>query len=97
MKQAKIADLKNRLSYYLRRVRQGETIEVIDRDIAVARVVPIHPAQRSNDAWVQRLRRSGLVRSGPLRGVKEILSQSPAGSKSTGVLEALLWERREGR
>ena len=30
--QAKISELKNRLSYYLARVRRGESILVLDRD-----------------------------------------------------------------
>lgn len=97
MAQAKISELKNRLSYYLKRVQQGEVVEVIDRDIPVARIVPIQPAPEGQDAWIERLRRSGLVRGGPMRGVKEILQQKPPGKKSAGVLAALLEERRTGR
>ena len=36
----KIAELKNRLSHYLRRVRSGETIVVRDRDAVIARIPP---------------------------------------------------------
>ncbi|HSF16916.1 MAG TPA: type II toxin-antitoxin system prevent-host-death family antitoxin [Vicinamibacteria bacterium] len=35
-----IADLKARLSQYLRRVRRGQTLIVLDRDTPVARIVP---------------------------------------------------------
>src|SRR5436309_6317094 len=41
MKQVRIADLKARLSEYLRAVRRGETIAVLDRDTPVAQIVPI--------------------------------------------------------
>lgn len=41
MKQVRIAELKARLSEYLRAVRSGETISVLDRDTAVAQIVPI--------------------------------------------------------
>ena len=41
MKQVRIADLKARLSEYLRAVRGGETIAVLDRDTPVAQLVPI--------------------------------------------------------
>jgi len=41
MKQVRIADLKARLSQYLRAVRGGETIAVLDRDTPVAQLVPI--------------------------------------------------------
>ena len=48
MRQVRIADLKARLSEYLRAVRRGETIAVLDRETPVARIVPIHegPALR---------------------------------------------------
>ena len=41
MRQVKIAELKSRLSEYLRAVRKGETIAVLDRDTPVARIVPV--------------------------------------------------------
>ena len=39
--EAKIRELKNRLSYYLRRVREGDSVVVFDRSTAVARIEPI--------------------------------------------------------
>ena len=41
MKQVRIAELKSRLSEYLRAVRNGETISVLDRDTPVAQIVPV--------------------------------------------------------
>ena len=50
MKTVKIAELKNRLSYYLRRVQRGESILVCDRDRVVARIyrvdTGVHWAER---------------------------------------------------
>ncbi len=48
MKQVRIAELKARLSEYLRAVRRGETIAVLDRDTPVAQIVPFRerPALR---------------------------------------------------
>ena len=40
MTKVRIAELKARLSEYLRRVRRGHTITVLDRDTPIARVVP---------------------------------------------------------
>lgn len=40
MKTVKIADLKARLSEYLRRVRRGDTLTVMDRSTPVAWVIP---------------------------------------------------------
>ena len=41
MKKAKISELKNRLSYYLRMVRKGQPLLVYDRDRVIARIDPI--------------------------------------------------------
>jgi prevent-host-death family protein len=41
MKEVRIAELKSRLSEYLRAVRNGETISVLDRDTPVAHIVPV--------------------------------------------------------
>lgn len=48
MKQVRIAELKARLSEYLRSVRRGETIAVLDRETLVAQIVPVRdtPALR---------------------------------------------------
>lgn len=40
MTQVRIAELKARLSEYLRSVRRGRSITVLDRDTPVARLVP---------------------------------------------------------
>ena len=40
MDTVKIADLKARLSEHLRAVRRGRTLTVLDRDRAIARIVP---------------------------------------------------------
>ena len=41
MRQVRIAELKARLSEYLRAVRRGESIAVLDRETPVAQIVPI--------------------------------------------------------
>jgi prevent-host-death family protein len=39
-----VAELKARLSEYLRRVRRGETITVLDRETEIARILPLADA-----------------------------------------------------
>jgi prevent-host-death family protein len=51
MKQVRIAELKARLSEYLRAVRRGETIAVLDRETPVAQIVPVR------DRTVLRIRK----------------------------------------
>ncbi len=41
MRQVRIAELKSKLSEYLRAVRGGETIAVLDRETPVAQIVPV--------------------------------------------------------
>lgn len=41
MKRVRIAELKSHLSEYLRAVRRGQTIAVLDRETPVAQIVPI--------------------------------------------------------
>jgi prevent-host-death family protein len=41
MKQVRIAELKARLSSYLRSVQRGEALTVLDRNTAIAHIVPI--------------------------------------------------------
>ena len=41
MRQVRIAELKSRLSEYLRAVRGGETIAVLDRETPIAQIGPV--------------------------------------------------------
>ena len=41
MKRVRIAELKARLSEYLRAVRRGDTIAVLDRETRIAEIVPV--------------------------------------------------------
>ena len=61
MKTAKIAELKAHLSKYLRLVRKGERILVLDRDEPVAQLVPL-PGK--SETWRERLAREGRLRLG---------------------------------
>ena len=44
MKTVRIAELKARLSEYLREVRRGRTLTVLDRETPIARLVPYEEA-----------------------------------------------------
>ena len=43
MKTVRVAELKARLSEYLRLVRKGHPVTVLDRDTPIARIVPVEP------------------------------------------------------
>jgi prevent-host-death family protein len=97
MIKANVSTLKNSLSRYLQKVRQGETIEVVDRDLPIARIIPIEASTQRSEEWLMQLDRLGLIRRGNMKGCQEILKEPSPGNLSANVLEALLDERRDGR
>lgn len=46
METVKIAELRNRLSEFLRAVEKGVEVVVTDRDRPIARIVPVRPSAR---------------------------------------------------
>jgi antitoxin (DNA-binding transcriptional repressor) of toxin-antitoxin stability system len=98
MKTVKIAELKNRLSYYLRRVQRGESLLVCDRDRVIARIERVGPeaAVPARDAeWLERLERRGVIRRGTGKPSRTWLARRPAAGAD--VVAALLRDRDEGR
>jgi prevent-host-death family protein len=97
MKKANIADLKNRLSYYLSRVKRGETVLVMERATPVARIVPaVPPSQMSADeteAWLKRLEATGVVRLGARKGLRELIQRTPRDKRPVGAVKTLLEDR----
>jgi len=100
MKRVNVTTLRTHLSRLLDAVRRGETVEVRDRNVPIARLVPVEPTTvgngRRTHPWIERLRRAGVARVGPMKGVPEILRKRPPGPERTGAVEALLEERRSG-
>jgi len=94
--QAPVADLKARLSRYLRRVKSGHEVVVTERGLPVAKLVPLARGQQRAGRR-DRLARAGMLQPGRGR-VSKVLRTPPKG-KPTGksVLTLLLAERREGR
>jgi prevent-host-death family protein len=79
MKSVGIADLKARLSQYLRFVRKGRTLMVLDRGTPVARIVPCVPEPIE-------VRRA-------LRRVRDLVPPPPP-AKPTDSVAVLLDDRR---
>ena len=98
MQKANIADLKNNLSRYLRKVRSGETVLIMERNRPIARIEKVAESE-SQDRWA-RLEAAGIV-TAPVHPerreeiLKRLRRNRPKSKES--VLEALLEERREGR
>ncbi len=98
MKKAKIGELKNNLSRYLDQVRHGETVLVVDRDLPIAQIVPLHARRGlpgADEERLARLERGGLIR----RGTGELpdwLGRRRPPRLRRSLLRDLLSERESG-
>jgi len=93
MKEAKISELKDQLSRYLRLVQRGEVIRILDRNVPIAQITPIARTQPGADADVLAdMERKGLIRRGHGKLSRDVLDRDPPG-RPCGVLQALLAER----
>ena len=104
MIQVNISEIKNRLSYYLRLVRGGEQIEILDRNTPLARMVHVSQAGAENNKtpWIKEMERLGIVTPPKKkRFPPELLARDKVillrEKGEPAVLEALLEERRTGR
>jgi antitoxin (DNA-binding transcriptional repressor) of toxin-antitoxin stability system len=96
--QAKISELKNRLSHYLGRVRRGESVLVLDRDRVIARIEPagaLTDVATSDTDWLDDLEMLGVVKRGREPLPRSWLEQRP--KVKADMVRALLQERDEGR
>lgn len=87
--------MKNRLSAYLKKVRAGESVLILDRDQPIARLERVDSTDHPDDR-LTRLERSGLLRRATGSLSADILRR-PAPRPRESVLDALLEERRHGR
>jgi prevent-host-death family protein len=84
MRSVNIAELKNRLSAYLQQVRAGQEFLIRDRNLPVAKLVPLTSADASSEEL-------GLAASGELVLPQEVLDERAfwsiraPGSRKTGV------------
>lgn len=95
MKRVNISDLKAQLSAHIRIVRGGEEVLVCDRNRPVARIVPCHPEDHSEQE--RRLVAVGVL-APPLKQRSASVSWPvPPGNVPDEVMEQVWREEREGR
>lgn len=97
MVRATISEVKNGLSAFLRQVRRGESVLVLDRKVPVACIVPPSQAPKGGgmDVRLARLEEAGIVVRRRSASPLHVLGE-PVTSRGE-VLDALLDERRDGR
>ena len=94
-----ISEAKNQLSALLDKVRQGETVLIMDRTKPVARLDPVRPEKDAEfEGWLAELERGGIIRRPKVSLSKLRLTEPVAKAKrGASVVDALLAEREEGR
>lgn len=93
MKSVNIAELKNRLSWYLNEVRAGEEILVRDRNLPIARIVPLQLSP-DQDAELLALAAQGKLRLGEGE-LDESFWDLPAPRVPAEVLRRVIEEERD--
>jgi prevent-host-death family protein len=91
MKSVNIAELKNRLSIYLNEVKAGEEILVRDRNVPVARIVPL---RADYDEERLRLAAEGRVRLGSGEPLDDSFWEMPAPEISMDDIRRVIDEDR---
>jgi prevent-host-death family protein len=100
MKRASVTEAKNQLSALLDRVRQGESVVIEDRGIAVAHLQPV--AQQSaaaDDDRLARLERQGVLRPAATAKLGQRLQSAPPrprSGKAVRLSDLVRAERGEG-
>ena len=89
MSTASISQLKANLSRYLREVRRGGEVQVLDRGTPVARLVP--PTADDDEGVRERLIGTGVLRPGK-GGASSILEEPPL-ALPISLSDALAGER----
>lgn len=99
MIQVNISTLKNQLSAYLRKVKKGEEILVMDRDHPVAKisVARANDLIQNDEDLVDELERRGIIRRATKKLPKDWFEKHPPIKVKGSVLEALLEDRWEAR
>lgn len=94
-----IGKLRDGLSAHLRRVKRGEALVVLDRDVPVARIVPFEPeAEGDADAEYRDLVARGVLRP-PVEPIdwKKFERTPKVRLRGNALLDALLRNREEER
>lgn len=94
MANVSISELKANLSRYLREVRRGGEIQVLDRGVPVARLVPLSSvSEEEDDITRQRLIKAGVLKAG--QGSSKSMLREPPLDLPTSISDALAEERRD--
>jgi len=94
MKGVSVSDLKARLSRYLRIVKRGGEVEILERGVPIARLTRSRIDRVPDRDRIEILVRGGILRRGS-GDLSWILEETPARSRDGSLLAALDEDRGE--
>ncbi len=77
MVRVSVTELKNRLSEFLRRVKRGESVEILERSVVIARLEAVGPETVKGDEQLARLEREGVLRRSSPAARRALLDFAP--------------------
>ena len=89
-----VTEAKNNLSKLLKKVRHGQSILILDRNIPVARLEPLNGTEPGEDPRLAELERQGLISRGSGKLPKSFWNLPPLKFKKS-LVQAVLDERRQ--
>lgn len=96
MKSASVTELKAQLSRYLRMVRRGTEVQILERGVPIARLVRVEGPGTATDeeARLERLTKAGILRRGS-RDIRWLLDENPIVAADADLASALSDERKD--
>ena len=93
MKRVSVTDLKNKLSEYLRLVKKGETVEIVERNVPIARIDSVTRSGTSRAVDIEDLVRRGILKRPREKWDPEFLKNRPPTPCSVDVVKILIEQR----
>jgi len=93
MKRVSVTDLKNKLSEYLRLVKKGETVEIVERNVPIARIEAVAQSRNRREIDVEDLERRGILKRPQEEWDPDFLKNRPPTPCSVDVVKILIEQR----
>ena len=92
-----VSDAKNNLSALLREVREGRSVTITDRGVAVARIVPPPPTRGVSPQAIDLAQRGLVVLPAKAPSTEWLRAPWPRARGKTSAVDALLDDRGSDR
>jgi antitoxin (DNA-binding transcriptional repressor) of toxin-antitoxin stability system len=96
MEKVTISQLKNSLSAYLKKVRAGQTVLILDRNEPIAVLERVTNKTLADDERLARLEQAGLIKRSKTSDPVGALSKTKAPKVKASLVQAVIDEREEG-